>query len=147
MAHQVWIRPFNDKDEGERRLLVEWLYAARERNRFDPVIFERGQVALFTFFDDTGVIGFVPISLAYVVESLAFKPGLSRITEAKALQSMQQMLVCRATEKNIPDAYFAVSDEAVKAFAQNYGWQEVQGSIMNLNFAHLEGDHESHGKS
>jgi len=78
MAHQVWIRPFN-KDT-DARLLVEWLFAGREQNRFDPEQFKKGQVRVFTAFDESGIIGFIPVARCYLVESLAFKPGLSPVT-------------------------------------------------------------------
>lgn len=92
MSHQVWVRPYDE--EKDKKLLVEWLYAGRHGNRFDPELFlgyllpdKKKLVEIFTAFDEREILGFIPVRLAYVAESLAFKPGTAPVTEAKALQA------------------------------------------------------------
>lgn len=143
MSLQVWVRPFNAADPKEKRLLLEWLYAGREKNRFDPEIFKRGQVAILTCFTREGIVGFVPVSLAFLLESLAFKPGLSPITEAKALLAVQHHLVHRAFEQNVPDAFFFTRDETVLKLSKAYGWVVPDVPFLNFHFADLEHKDES----
>ena len=144
MAHQVWVRPF--KPETDAKLLVEWLYAGREKNRFDPEIFKRKQVEIYTAFDDSGIVGFIPVTKCYLVESLAFKPGLSPITEAQALQSWQRAFVHKAAEHQVPQAFFVTFDETVLEFAKRYGWKEVVVPMVNLDFNQLEGKPPKEGE-
>jgi hypothetical protein len=146
MAVQVWVRLYNEKDPIERKLFVEWLYARRAENRFNPEIFVKNQVKIWTAFDETGIRGFIPLTVAYVLESLAFAPGTPPIVEATALKAMQAVLIHRASENNIPDAYFVTRDEAVLAFAKKYGWRDVAVPLLNLHFSDLEGKHESNDK-
>jgi hypothetical protein len=136
MAAQVWIRPYDEKRD--KITLAEYLYANREKNRFDPEIFKRDQVKIYVAFDDSGVVGFIPVVNGNQVESLAFRPGLSPITEAKALQAWQHVFVYHAFENNIPDAFFVTFDETVQEFAGRYGWKPVVVPMLNLRFANLE---------
>ena len=97
---------------------------------------------IFTAFDDTGIIGFIPVARCYLVESLAFKPGLSPITEGQALQAWQRVFVNEAFETNTSDAFFVTFDKEVLEFAKRYGWKDVEVPMVNLRFAELEGKPE-----
>lgn len=137
MPSQVYVRPYDRKRDAP--LLVEWLYASRGKNRFDPAIFERGQAEIYTAFDDSGPVGFIPVVNGNQVESLAFRPGLPPMTQARAFQAWQHVMVYRGFEKNIPDAFFVTFDEEVLKFAAHYGWKRVVVPMLNLNFSGLEG--------
>lgn len=143
----VWVRPFNHRSPGEKKLFVEWLYAARDKNRFDPKLFELAPDGSFlrcrvlTCFNDQEIVGFIPVTIAFQLESLAFKPGLEPTTEARALQAMQHYLVHRAAEQNISDAFFCTYDESVLEFAQRYGWSKTVVPMLNLHFKDLEPSH------
>lgn len=140
MSHVVYTRPFNKDDQKERKLFLDWLYASRDKNRFDPDLFRKGQVTILTCFTSEKIVGFVPVALAYVIESLAFLPGISPEVEAQAFRAVQQHLVHCAIEKNIPDAYFVTYDEEVLKLAQrpNRGWKRVVAPLLNLHFGSLE---------
>lgn len=134
---QVYIRPYNkEKDHG---LLAEWLFTLRAKNRFDPGIFERGQAAVYTAFDDSGVLGFIPVVNGNQVESLAFRPGLPATTIARVFQAWVHVFVYEAHCKNIPDAFFVTFDEGVLKFAESYGWKPVVVPMLNLRISALEG--------
>lgn len=139
MRQSVYTRPFNEKDPEEKKLFAEWLFAMREKNRFDPAIFEKGQVTILTCFDEGGILGFVPVALAYVLESLAFRPGISPATEARCLEAVQHHLVHCAIEKNMPYAFFVTFDEEVQEFAQRrYGWKKTEVPMLTFDFNKLE---------
>lgn len=136
MSQQVWVRPYNK--ETDKRLLVEWLYAQRHKNRFDPDLFTKEQVKIYTAFDADGIVGFIPVKVVYMAESLAFKPGLSPVTEAKALQAWQHMMVAKCYEGNVPDMFFVTFDETVQEFAGRYHWNPVVVPMLSLHVADLE---------
>ena len=139
MSKQVWVRLYNEEDPAEVKLLVEWLYARRAENRFDPELFKKKQVKIWTAFNETGIVGFIPVTLSYTLESLAFAPGTSPVVEARALQAMQAVLVHRASENRIPSAYFVTFDTEVREFAKRYGWKDVVVPMVGLKFSDLEG--------
>ena len=145
MRLQVYVRNYDAKRDKQK--FVEWLYAAREKNRFNPEMFERDQVRIFTLYTEKEIVGFVPITIALVVESLAFRPGLDELTEARALEAFQNHLVYKASEQNLPDAYFVTLDESVLKFASRYGWKPTQVPMLNLHFSSLEPTDENAKKS
>lgn len=137
MSEQIWVRPY-DKDK-DHKLLAEWLFALREKNRFDPEIFKKGQAEIYTCFDSTGPVAFIPVVNGSQVESLALKPGLSPATAAKAFIAWQHVFVYKLHEKNIPNAFFVTYDETVLKFTKNYGWKTVIVPMLNLSVNDLEG--------
>jgi len=152
----VWVRPFRPREKGadgqyhvsaEAKLFYQYLYAAREGNRFDPEKFavdEHGDfkyVDLWTCFNSERIIGFIPVTKVYLIESLAFAPGLDKVTEARALQAMQHKLVFEAEKENITDAFYVTYDGTVPEFSSRYGWASVVVPMMNLHFADLEKEH------
>lgn len=138
MSRDVYARPYDKDDPLERQKLVEWLHARRRENRFDPRIFEEGQAQVITCFDETGIVGFVPVTLAFVLESLAFPPGTSPLVEAQALRAAQGHLVWQANKERIPNAFFVTFDEDVRQIAQRHGWKPVAVPMLNLDFNGLE---------
>ena len=145
MAAQVWIRPFDA--ERDTKLHAEWLYAMRDKNRFDPEIFTKKQAKIYVAFDESGTVGFIPVVNGNIIESLAFRPGLSPVTEAKALQSWMHVMVYQMHEHNIPDAYFVTFDETVLEFAGRYGWKKVVVPMLNLHVSDLERKEASDGRT
>lgn len=137
--HHVWVRMYNENEPVEKRLFAAWLYARRQENRFNPEIFEKKQVQIWTVFDETGIRGFIPIAVVYLLESLAFMPGTPPIVEAKALEAMQAALIHRASEKNVPDAIFFSTDENVLNYARKHGWKDNVVPGVRLHFSDLEG--------
>ncbi|MHB8501522.1 MAG: hypothetical protein ACYDHE_11330 [Candidatus Acidiferrales bacterium] len=137
MDHQVYLRPYNSKNAPEKKLFIEWLYAQRELNRFDPELFTREQVKVYTLFDrQMGIVGFTTVGVVYLMDYQIFRPGLADSIKASALKSVQHFLVFKAGENNVPSAFFRPSDERYSNFAQNYGWKEDK--LLWLRFADLE---------
>lgn len=145
MSEQVWIRPFKEGADG--KLLVEWLYAGREGNRFDPEAFSSRQMKVYVAFDSSGVVGFVPVLNGNQVESLAFRPGLPPVTQAKAFRAWQAVFVHESFANGTQDAFFVTFDERVLEFSAKYGWKKVVVPMMNLHFAGLEGSPHEEGGS
>jgi len=151
--NNVWVRPYvarvknlngNWVPSDEAKLLLEWLYASRQLNRFDPALFETDRdgnfvrCAVWTCFNEDGIVGFIPVTITYLLESMAFKPGLSPIVEGRALQAMQHHLVFEANKQKISDAFFITIDTEVVEFAKRYGWKLADVPVLNLHFKDLE---------
>lgn len=142
MNRQVYVRPLNKKNGKEFKKFIIWLHQQRGVNRYDPKLYEKEQVEVLTCFNEKGIVGFVDVSVALVMEHTAFKPEATDGDKAEMLKSVQHYLVSKAAEKNIPNAYFRPSDEHYSQFAQRYGWREVNERLLNLHFTDLEGSDE-----
>jgi hypothetical protein len=142
LNRQVYVRPLNKKNPKEFTLFIEWLHKQRGVNRYNPQMFQKEQVAVFTCFNKKGIIGFIDISVALMIEHVAFKPELSDLQKAEMLVGVQHYMVSKCSEKNIPNAFFRASDEHFSKFAQHLGWREVRERLLNLHLLHLEGADE-----
>jgi len=135
MRRQVWVRKYNEKTD--RKLFLDFLYAGREENRFDPRIFEKNQTTIFTCYDEGGIVGFIPVVVCMAVESLAWRPGLPASVRAQALKSFQVVLVEKASEMNAPYAFMATTNETYADFLTQYGWKRAVVPVLTLPFADL----------
>jgi len=140
MRRQVWVRKYNEQTDG--KLFLDWLYANRDENRFDPDIFKKKQVTIFTCFDESGIVGFIPVCVALAVESLAWRPGLSPEKRSLALKSFQQTLVYEASKMNCPYAFMSTIDPYYVEFVTRYGWKEAEVPVLSLRFSDLEPSEE-----
>jgi hypothetical protein len=143
MNREVWVRPLNKKDQDEQRLFVQWLHDQRELNKYDPEVFKREQVQVFTMYNRSGIVGFLWASLAILAEGWCFRPELDDGTKAKALQGVQHLLVTKAGQSNLPNILMRPSDERYASFIGNYGWKREE-KMHCLHVADLEGPDEDH---
>jgi len=132
---QVYVRLAKDE---ELPLMAKWLYEGRAKNRFDPQIFLKKQVRIYVAFNETGILGFIPVAAVYLVESLSFRPDVTKVEEAKSLEAFQKVLVNEAFAHNVPDAFFCTYDEDVQKFVQHYDWKPVTVPFFNLHFDDLQ---------
>jgi hypothetical protein len=138
----VETRLFNDQDPEERRLFVEWMHAARDENGYNPDIFAKNQATILTCHEGGRVLGFVPLTMAALLEVSAFKPGLTPDSRARCFLALQRYLVKWAGEKNVPNAFFMTPDEKFAAFATQIGWREVEIKMLKLHFDSLESERD-----
>ena len=138
MSRMVYTRPFNAGSKHEKRLLLEWLHARREENRFDPELFLRDQVRILTCFDEGGILGFVPVATCFLLESLAFKPGTDRVAEARCLEAVQHHLTHQAVANQVPYAFFVTTDEDVIKLSERRGWKKSVVPVLSFDFNKLE---------
>lgn len=141
---QVYTRPYNPKNKNEASKFATWLYEQRTLNKFNPDLITKGQLEVFTIFDDFGILGFVNRSKVYFLNHWAFKPDLTPQRKSAALQSAQHYFVGKAAEENVPDMYFHPSDEHFSLVIQkHFKWSEVKDRLLHLRFADLEGKDEA----
>jgi hypothetical protein len=143
MNREVWARPLNKNNPKENKLFLKWLYEQRALNKFDPELFKKEQVQVFTLFDLSGIVGFMWASLAILAEGWCFRPELDDWTKAKALQGVQHLLVLKAGQANLPNVFIRPSDERYVKFISGYGWKPDE-KIFRLHVADLEGHDEDH---
>jgi hypothetical protein len=143
MNRQVWCRPLDKKNVKEAKLFVQWLYDQRELNQFNPQVVKSEQAKVYTLFDGTGIVGFVIAVTGIVADSWCFRPDLTDHDKARALKSVQHLLVTKAFEGNLPSLFLRPSDKKYIDFISGYGWKR-EDKLYRLDVADLEGKHEDH---
>lgn len=136
MSRQIWVRPYNAATDKQQ--FAEWLYANREKNQFDPEIYEYPSTKIFVAYDETGPLDFLAAYPAIILDGHAPKPGLSDSDQARCLKEIQHILVEKAHEGGIGQMYF-VAEPTIGTFAEHYKFKPVVRPMMNLKLKDLAG--------
>lgn len=146
MNRQVWCRPIDKKNPAENKLFVEWLYAQRELNKFNPELITREQVRVYTLFDSTGVLGFMLAGVGLFADCWCFRPDLSDGDKSRALKSAQHFLVSKAFELQALGVFMRPSDARYENFISHYGWKKKsEDNLYQLDLNDLgKAEHEDH---
>jgi hypothetical protein len=123
--------------ESEGQMFFDW---AEENpvNEFDP------QVALFPTsstwcaFDKDGPLAFQTIQRPFMLESLAMRPGSTRLQTAAAMKELTQNAVTQAASSGVGEIYFLGSDESTDVFATNHIFEELPYKAYRVRIKDLE---------
>lgn len=80
----------------------------------------------------------MPVQTAFVLESLAVKPGLSPLEEAEALKQLTKTVAYAAGSQGVREIYFLCKDERVVEFAKRHGYEEIPWKCLRLKLDDVE---------
>lgn len=124
-----------EMDAAEMPLFVEWLYAHREVNRFNPEPFRKNQVRIYVAEDESGILCFIPIQFVYMYDALAPRPNLAAFRLARVFQKMSEHLMQEAARENISQVLVQPSDTKFSEFLQTeIGYKPVTQETLQLIF-------------
>jgi hypothetical protein len=107
-------------------------------NEFDP------QVALFPTsstwcaFDKDGPLAFQTIQHPFMLESLAMRPGSTKLQAAAAMKELTQNAVTQAAGIGVGEIYFLGSDDSTDEFAKNHIFEELPFRVFRVKLKDLE---------
>lgn len=133
MSKPVFVRPVRP---GEAQTYFDWA-TENKVNEFDP------QVALFPSsstwcaFDRDGPLAFQTLQRPFVLESLAPRPGATKLQIASALKELTQNAVTQAVINGIGEIYFLGSDSATNEFASSHIFEEVPMKVYRAKIKDL----------
>lgn len=117
---------------------VEWTMANRDKNLFDPRVFQSKQTIILCAFNKAKKILFMPISRTYFLESSAPNPDASEFEKASALKEVVQAVVTECYKTGTTDIYFLASDPAVEEFAKSNGFEQIKLPVYRMKISDLE---------
>lgn len=106
-------------------------------NEFDP------QVALFPTsstwcaFDKDGPLAFQTIQHPFMLESLAMRPGATKLQTAAAMKELTQNAVTQAAGIGVGEIYYLGSDASTDKFATTYIFEELPFKIFRVKLRDL----------
>lgn len=119
----------------ETPLFVEWLYAHKNINHFNPKPFRNNQVRIYVAEDESGILCFIPLQFVYMYDALAPRPNLAAFRLAKVFQKMSEHLMQEAARENISQVLVQPSDSQFSEFLQNeIGYKPVTQETLQLIF-------------
>ena len=110
----------------------EWLYANRKLNHFDPNIFGYKSTRILAAEDRDGLVLFLPYQMVLMTDSLAPKPGVSKLKKGLALRECIYSLIDHARESGIGEIYFVATDKETEDFAVSQKYEVIEGKLMRL---------------
>lgn len=119
----------------ETPLFVEWLYAHRDVNHFNPEPFRKNQVRIYVAEDESGILCFIPLQFVYMYDALAPRPNLAAFRLAKVFQKMSEHLMQVAAQENIRQVFVQPSDAKFSEFLkEEIGYETVNQETLRLVF-------------
>ena len=133
MTKPIFVRPVRP-DEGQ--LYFDWMQE-NHSNEFDP------QVALFPTsstwcaFDKDGPLAFQTIQHPFMLESLAVRPGVTKLQVAAAMKELTQNAVTQAAGIGVGEIYFLGSDDETNTFATNHIFEKLPYTVYRAKIKDL----------
>src|SRR5690242_13566518 len=132
----IFVRPAR---QDEKKMLLDWSLE-NPGNGFDPEVPMYPTTVTWCGFDKDGQVAFLPVQLAYVMESFAPRPGLSPRRQAEALKEFTQNLITQAHLNGVRELYFLGSNPETNEYAENYIFEEVPYKVYRAKLRNLEGN-------
>ena len=122
--------------EDEAQMFLDW---GRENpvNGFDPEPTRFPTSTTWAVYDKDGPVAFQTSQRPIVLESLAPRPGLSKMQTAQALKELTQNAVTQANLLGVGEIYYLGSDPATDEFAQNWVFEKVDMPVYRLKIRDL----------
>lgn len=119
----MWVRPIRQADIP---LVSDWITKTKN-NQFDPDTISYPETSVYCASDGEPVC-YLPVQAVAMLESLATKPGTSKIKVARALAALIRSIALLASNKGLHEMYFLSGDPATVAFAKKHGFEDMTGA-------------------
>jgi hypothetical protein len=116
------------------RNCVEWIHANREKNHYDPEIFQYDSTRVVAVDKDGSPMMYLPYQLTIMTDALAPKPARTFPEIARGLKEAINFVVRLAKKSKIGEVYFLADpeDKATIDFACAHGYERLNLVPMRL---------------
>ena len=122
--------------EDEAQLYFDWATES-SINEFDPEVAKFPSSVTWAAYDQDGPVAFQTIQRPLVLESLAPRPGLSKLQTAQVLKEFTQNAVSQAHLQGAGEIWFLGSDVPTDEFAQNWIFEKVEMPLFRVKIKDL----------
>lgn len=120
-------------------MFIDWALENSSANAFDPEVPAFPSSRTWCAFDSDGPLAFQTAQQPMMLESLAPRPGSSKLQIAGALRELTQNAVSQAILSGVGEIYFLGSDEETSKFAENHIFERLPYSVYRVKIKDLEG--------
>lgn len=126
MPH-VLVRRLDADENGNFGLMIDWLKQTLGFQRFDPDVLDyRGTFTLAAGISGD-IVAFLPVQRPLMMESVAFKPGISEELKALAMTRLAEHAIESCIGKKAGEVYFLCQEPDTKKFAERHHFSQVLG--------------------
>lgn len=134
MSKPIFVRMIRPE---ESKMFIDWALENSSANAFDPDVPAFPSSRTWCAFDSDGPVAFQTAQQPMMLESLAPRPGSSKLQIASALRELTQNAVTQASIIGIGEIYFLGSSDDTNKFAANHVFEEVPMKIFRLKLKDL----------
>jgi len=134
MRHHIFCRLIRPE---EAKQFIDWA-VQNPNNDFDAEVPKFPSTRTVAAYDKTGVLAYMPIQSPLMLESMATRPGLDKLTTAAAMKEFTQWAVTQAHAQGAGEIYFLGSDADTDKFATNQVYERLPYTVFRLKLKDTE---------
>lgn len=134
MSRHILVRRLDADENGNFGLMIDWLRETLGFQQFDPDVLEYEGTETLAAAIRGEIVAFLPVQRPRMMESVAFKPGISEELKALAMTRLAEHAIEACLGKNAGEVYFLCQEPATKEFAERHHFSPVLGmELMRFN--------------
>ena len=110
---------------------ADWLQSTPS-NLYDPAVYQYPTTTTLVVEHKDEPVLMNSFQGTMTIESLAVKPGLSKLKEAAALNELFEAWQRIAAKTGIKEIYFTCADPNVGAFVEGRGWERLKNPVYRV---------------
>ena len=118
--------PIPAMSEHDARDFIEYVWSMRSLNMFDKDVLTYPRTVMLRARNEEGNQLFVPLQSVLMYDSIAPRPGLSPMAEARALSKIGEVVDQAAQHSGTREVYFFCRDDRVADLCARHGYEEIQ---------------------
>ena len=133
--NHIFIRPVRPEDA---KMFADWSLE-NPHNEFDPEVAKYPSTFVLCAYDKDGPLAYQPVQQPFMLDSLATRPGASKLQVAAALKEFAQAAVTQAYIKGVGEIYFLGTEEGTSEMCSNHLFEELPYKVYRCKVKNLEG--------
>jgi hypothetical protein len=134
LRRHLYTRPATQQDLEK---FIQWS-AATPNNGFDPDVPAYPSTITWCAYDSEGPLAFMPVQAPLMLDSLATRPGATKLEIAAALKELTQNAVTQCHIRGAGELYFLGSDKGTNFMAENQIFEKTDFTVYRLKIKDLE---------
>lgn len=130
----IFVRPARAEDN---EIFLEWSRNTPS-NGFDTEVARYKSTITWCAYDKFGPLAFMPVQVPLMMESIASRPGASKLEIAQALKELIQQCITQAHIQGAGEILFFGSENGTNALAENQIFEKLDYTVYRLKVKDLE---------
>lgn len=130
--NQIFVRPFRESDLAK---LISW---SKANPSWDANILKYPSTFILVAFNNSGVLGFLPVQKAMVMEAMSFHPLTTDSQKALVMKELTHELIMQTYVQGSGEIYFLGSDSGTNDFAERQTFKRMEWPAYRMRVADLE---------
>lgn len=118
--------PISAMTEGDARDFCEYVWSMKPLNLFDREVLTYPRTVMLRAKNEEGNQLFIPLQSVLMYDSIAPRPGLSPMAEARALSKIGEVVDQAAQDSGVAEVYFFCRDDRVADLCSRHGYEEIR---------------------